>query len=117
MSDIQKVNLTIEQGTTFRYKFAWVDAKKRAINLTGFTARMQIKAAITDSAFLVELTTANSKLAISEPTGIVSLYLSDAETTAFTWSKGVYDIELISPTGDVYRMVSGSVTVSKEVTT
>ncbi|CAB4122175.1 hypothetical protein UFOVP26_109 [uncultured Caudovirales phage] len=116
MSDIQKINLTIEQGATFRYKFAWVDTKKRAINLTGYTARMQIRATVEDVAILAELTTSNGGLVVSEISGIVSLLMSDTQTSAFNWTKGVYDIELISPNSEVYRMVSGSVTVSKEVT-
>jgi hypothetical protein len=116
MSDIQKINLTIEQGATFRYKFAWVDAKKRAINLTGYTARMQIRATVDSVPILVELTTSNGGLILNEIGGIVSLYISSIQTSALSWTKGVYDIELVSPNSDVYRMVSGSVTVSKEVT-
>lgn len=116
MSDITKVNLTIPQGATFRYKFAWVDAKKRAIDLTGFTARMQIRSSVSDPTVLVELTTENNGLIITPATGIVALHMSATQTADLNWTKGVYDIELIAVNGEVYRLVSGSVTVLQEVT-
>ena len=37
-------------------------------------------------------------------------------TAAITWTTGVYDLEIVFPSGDVRRLVYGTVTVSPEVT-
>lgn len=116
MSTTPKVNLTINQGATFRYKFAWRDKNGRPIDITGYTARMQIRADVSASAPLITLTTENSGLALGGKTGVISLYINDTATSAITWNKGVYDVELIAPTGDVFRAVGGNVTVSPEIT-
>lgn len=117
MSATPKVNLLINQGATFRYRFTWRDVKVRLIDLTGFTARMQIRADVTSAVVLVALTTENGGIVLGSKLGTISLFMSDASTSALTtWAKGVYDIELISPLQEVYRLVGGAVTVSPEVT-
>jgi PIN domain nuclease of toxin-antitoxin system len=116
MSDTPKVNLVINQGATFRHRFAWRDKNGRPIDVTGFTARMQIRADAAASAALVTLTTENGGIALGGKAGTVALYLNDTNTSAITWNKGVYDIQLVSPSGDVFRMVGGIVTVSAATT-
>jgi hypothetical protein len=116
MSATTKVNLLINQGATFRYKFTWKDAKGRLIDLTGFSARMQIRATVTDVAILVTLTTVSGGIVLGAKAGTVSLFMSDTNTSALAWAKGVYDIELVSPSAEVFRLVGGTVTVSPEVT-
>ena len=116
MSDTPKVKLTINQGATFRFKFAWKDKNARAIDLTGFTARMQVRESVIAPATLLSLTTENGGITLGGKTGIVSLYLNDTNTSSITWTKGVYDLELLAPSGDVFRMVGGTVVVSPEIT-
>lgn len=116
MSDVPKINLKINQGATFRYKFLWKDAKKRLVDLTGFTARMQIRSEVASPVVLASLTTENMGIVLGAKLGTVSLYISDTATSAFTWVTGVYDVELIDPSGDVTRLSMGSVTVTPEVT-
>lgn len=116
MAATPKVNLIINQGATFRYKFVWKDAKKRLIDVTGFTARMHIRPAVDSVTVLVTLNTEVSGITLGGTAGTVSLYLSDEDTAAFTWTSGVYDLELVSPLGEVFRLVGGTVTVSPEVT-
>lgn len=116
MSDIPKANLKINQGATFRFKFTWKDSKSRLIDLTGFVARMHVRAEVAASAVLIALNTENGGILLGGKSGTISLYLSDAATSALSWAKGVYDIELVSPSGEVFRLVSGAVSVSPEVT-
>lgn len=119
MSDTPKINLKINQGATFRYKFLWRDVRGWPVNLTGYTARMQIRATVASTAILATLTTENGGIALDAMNGTVSLYISDAATSGFAWASGVYDIELIAPVSqqsDVTRLVSGNVTVTPEVT-
>ncbi|WP_301361832.1 hypothetical protein [Stutzerimonas nitrititolerans] len=88
---------------------------KPPVDLTGATARMQIRAGI-GGALLLELTTENGGLAITGP-GTLVRTLSAAQTAALTWTEGVYDLEVEYADGTVQRYLQGKVTVSREVTT
>ena len=116
MGQVTKVNLIINKGATFRQKFAWKDAKGRAIDLTGYTARMHIRAEMLSTDILVSLTTVNGGIVITPLVGLISLYLTDVQTSALTVLKGVYDIELVSSLGEVERLVGGNVSITPEVT-
>jgi hypothetical protein len=85
------------------------------VSLAGATARMQIRSKITDSIFLEELTTENGKLSINDSGKTITLSLSAANTTAYTFKAGVYSLEIIIA-GVVTPLVNGSVSVVNEVT-
>lgn len=108
-------NFTIYQGATFSRILTWKDENGDLIDLTGFTARMQIRKKI-DGDLLADMTTANSKIALGGAAGTITLSLTASETAAINSSKGVYDLELVSGGGIVTRLVQGDVTFSKEVT-
>lgn len=112
-----KLNMVIEQGTTFNPVLTYQDADANLINLTGYTARMKIKNARTDAGHLEELTTENGGITLGGVAGTIALLFTDTQTTAMTWETGVYDLELISGSGIVTRLLQGVVTVSAEVTT
>lgn len=109
-------DFTIEQGATFTRAFRWLDATGNVVDLTGFTARMQVRANVASPDVLLELTTANDRLVIEPTLGRVSISLDATTTAAITWRKGVYDLELVSGAGEVTRLVAGQITVSREVT-
>lgn len=116
MADVAKVSLQINQGATFRHKFIWKDGKGRAINLTGYIARLQARETIESDTAILTLTTENGGVVLGGSAGTISLYLSDEATALITTKKLVYDLELEAPNGDVVRPVSGSISVSFEVT-
>jgi hypothetical protein len=117
MANERKVKLTIDQGSTFRKKLIWKAGTPAVpVDLTGYTARMQIREKLDATAVLKELTTANGGITLGTTNGEINLYISAVDTTAFTWSAGVYDLEMIAPGGDVKRLIEGSVVVLKEVT-
>ncbi len=114
-----KLNLVIEQGATFNPTMTYKDAAGVPIDLTGYTARMQIRESIEDVAFLEELTTENtgaSQIILGGVAGTIVLLFNDIETTGMAWESGVYDLELITPSGTVERVLVGSVVIDREVT-
>lgn len=118
MAKAFKVNLSIEQGATFRKRVTWKAgaAPGVPVDLAGCTARAHIRTEIEAAAVLVTLTTANGGIVLGGATGTVDLYISDDDTAALTWTSGVYDLEIEFPGGDVRRLMYGSVSVSPEVT-
>lgn len=91
------------------------------VNMGGYTARMQIKdkvggtvlasTDIDDSPLNVITATIDNSLKT------ITLAISATATAAFTWKKGVYDLEMVSGTGDVTALLSGAIIVTPEVTT
>jgi hypothetical protein len=109
-------NLTIEQGATFRRTLTVKDSAGLVVNLTGYTARMQIRPEIDSSTVMVSLTTANGGITLGGALGTIALYLSDTTTSSMQF-EGVYDLELIqTSTGDVIRVLKGKVRLDPEVT-
>lgn len=115
-----KENLVIEQGATFDKVWKWTvgsGAHKTAVDLTGCTARMQIREDVGSLNILHEMTTENGGLALGGVAGTVSLYISDVNTAGFQFIKGVYDIEIVQvPLSRVRRLVQGTVKISPNVT-
>lgn len=108
-----KLNLTIEQGTTFTKSLTWRDKNKRPVPLTGYTARMQIRPSAASSEVILELSTDNGRIVLS-PAGVIKIDLSPADTSAL--KTGVYDLEMTDGNGRVTRLIEGKITVSLEVT-
>lgn len=86
------------------------------IDLSGYTARMHIRAAQAATATLLELTTENSRIALDNTLKTITLTLTATVTAAIDWTAGVYDLELVSAGGVVTRLLEGAVSVSEEVT-
>lgn len=117
-------NFTIEQGTTVDKQITWKDPNGNPINLTGFTARMQIRSSVSSPTILHEFTTENGGITLGGATGVIHILASATVTAGWSWpanpsqvlASGVYDLELVSPTGVVTRLIEGTVTLDPEVT-
>ena len=61
-----KYAMTCKQGTTFRRTFTFKDgaATPALIDLSGYTARMQVREDFDSTEFIVELTTENGGIVI-----------------------------------------------------
>jgi len=86
------------------------------VDLAGYTARMQIRASLEATAFLIELTTTNGRIVIDNALKTITITISAIDTAAITWKSGVYDLELISAGLVVTQLLSGVVTVVEEAT-
>lgn len=86
------------------------------VSIASYTARMSCKDKVGGTEFL-KLTTENNRILINDTTKSIQLLVDDTTTSALTVFKGVYDLELVSPGGVVTPLLSGSITVNKEVTT
>lgn len=86
------------------------------IDLTGSTARMQVKAKPTDTVSLFELTTENGGIVIDVAAKTITLRLTDEQTAALTFKTAVFSLEVITSGGDVTEITSGTITLDKEIT-
>lgn len=86
------------------------------VDLTGYTARMQLRAKLEDVDPIAEYTTTNGKIQI-DTSGYGIVITVDAITTAaYTFSTALYSLEMVSPTSTVTQLAAGTITLIKEVT-
>lgn len=105
-----KKNLVIEQRAAFRKRFVYRQPNKKPVNLTGFGARMQIR--LPDGTLIADLSTSNGGITLGAATGVIDLRLSKIETAAMSFTSALYDLKLIPPSGDDFRLLEGKVTLS-----
>lgn len=108
-------DMVCEQGSTFVRKFTWTDENEVPVDLTGFTARMHIRTAVTAASPSLELTTTNGRIVLNPTLGTITLQITAADTAALVAKRYVYDLELVSG-ATVTRLLQGGFTVSPEVT-
>jgi len=109
-------NLVIYQGATFSQNFIWKDPDQNPIDVTGYTARMMARGAVSSPTPFIDLTTVNGGITLGGATGSVTINMTAAQTSAINETVGLYDLELVSGGGQVTRFLQGIVTISKEIT-
>lgn len=108
-------DILIEQGATFTLNLVWKDSDGNPINITGYTARMQVRRKHADTAVLLNFTTENGAITLGGAAGTIDVEAL-ADITDGTVRAGVYDLELENGSGVVTRLIEGKVTVTPEVT-
>lgn len=106
-----KKNFIIEQKATFKKRLTYRDKLRKPVNLTGFSARMQVRDAA--GPLLADLSAANGKIVLGGTLGTIDLLLTAAETALMTFAApALYDLKLIAPDGSETRMLEGKITLS-----
>lgn len=104
-------NIVIDQGTTFTLSITVSDFTDTPIDLTGYTLRSQMRKSYNSNSYTAFTVTSD------DPTeGEIKLSLTATQTSALRYGRYVYDIEIVSSTGEVTRVLEGIVTVNPEVT-
>ena len=106
---------TIDQGADWYINFIYQDSTGTAINLTGYTAALQIRSLPSDPTSFLSLTS-SSGIVITPATGKLAVHATAAQTGAIDAGRYYYDLEITSPTAMITRLVQGQVQVSAQVT-
>jgi hypothetical protein len=108
-------NFVIDQGADWYVTFVYKDSAGTAIDITGYTAALQIRDTYADSTTDLALTS-TSGITITGATGTLAVHATATQTTAIAAGQYVYDLEITSAGGIVTRLVQGKITVSPQVT-
>ena len=108
-------DIVIEEGATFDITFTYLDKDGVAIDVTGYSAKMDIKESV-GGTLIDALTSVTSEIAVGTTDGIFQILLVPATTAAYDFDWGVYDLE-ITTGGVTVRLVEGRVEFRREVTT
>lgn len=93
----------------------WLDSTANATNLTGCTAKLQVRVSL-NSDILLELSTLNGGIIITPTFGKIVLSASATTTTALNGTGGIYDLEIYYTGGNIVRLIEGKVVFKAEVT-
>lgn len=109
-------NIVTDQGATFSRTLIWKDSAGDPVPMSGYTARMQVRIDyFSTGSPILELTTANGRIALASSTGEITLSVAASDMTAVAAGEYVYDLELVSGS-IVTRLVQGNFTIRPEVT-
>lgn len=110
-----KQNLVIEQGATFDKSYLWKVGKPLApVDMTGYSARMQIRPTPGDVSVILSLTTEAGSLILGS-NGIVRILIDAATTAGLSFVTASYDLEIVYGSL-VRRLMQGTVKLSPNVT-
>jgi hypothetical protein len=107
-------NFTIEQGATFNLLMTW-KIDNVAVNLTGYTARLQARIDVDETETILSLTT-GAGITLGGAAGTITLDQTATQTALLPKGEYVYDLELQSSGGIVTRLLQGELNISAEVT-
>ena len=104
-------NLYVDQGSTFTVAINLTESDSSAKDLTNHSARSQMRRSyysVSNTQFSANVTDAAN--------GVITLSLTDGQTSGLKPGRYVYDIELVSPANVITRIIEGIVIVSPEAT-
>lgn len=116
-----KLDLTLEQGATYRRQLLWRHPSADGgttpgdpYNLTGCTAHMQIRTKVGGDV-LVDLNDQDG-ITLGGSAGTIEIVVSSSRTMSLTVTKAVYDLYVHFPNSDVVRVLDGKVTIDPTIT-
>lgn len=102
--------LPVKQGATFEFQFNWQDELGATVDLTGYTARLSVGHENSTAANVLEIDTAGAatKRIVLGGTPFNIVGVADKATMlALTPGNYVWDLELTSPGGKDYALLTG----------
>lgn len=127
--DLTPPSITIKftKGSTLNPIFFYLGKDNSVIDMAGFSAHLQARLSPTSSEVLLDLSTETGGLSIitadtadaqgnviSQAQG-VQLNVSSSDTSALSFNKAVFGLELTAPSGAVTTMVMGVFETSVEL--
>jgi hypothetical protein len=105
MSD--QYNITAEQGSDLSFVLTYRTAAAALVNLTGYTAKMQVRKNASASAAYISLTE-TSGITLGGAAGTVTLLIDSATLQGVQPGSYVYDLILNSNTGLEQKLITGT---------
>jgi hypothetical protein len=114
-----RYDLSIEQGADVDFSVqVYADNAHTIVqNITGWTAKMQLKSNRTTTATVYATYNSGVEITINGPAGQVVVHVAGSVTRGYTWTSGVWDLFVYgSGNTPTKRIAQGDVTVSVAVT-
>ena len=111
-------NTSIDQGADWYINFTYQQPAGTPVNITGYTAALQIRTSPMAADAVLTLTSAVAGgITITGATGLLACRATAAQTALIPFGKYAYDIEITAPsTNVVTRICQGTIQISPQVT-
>lgn len=103
-------HMRLYRGKTLRFEIIW--GGETPINITGYSAALQARSH--NNSLLLDLSTENGGMIIDGPNGKITV-LASASITRDVHLAGRYEIELTSANDEVFRIMSGRLSIIEEI--
>jgi hypothetical protein len=108
-------HIICEQGATLVRVVVYKDSAGTPVNLTGYSARMKVRTSRSADGVYLALATSGQGITV-DSVGEIEITVPAVTTARIPSGRYYYDLEVVSSTGVVNRVVEGDFTVTGEVT-
>jgi hypothetical protein len=109
-------NFEVDQNATFSFILEYKDDNDNAIDLTGASAKMQIRDTKGGSKLAVTLTSPSGGITINGPTGTLNIKMTPTQTNKLFYPKSSYDVMVVDSNGNKIKLLEGFMTLNRSVT-
>jgi len=108
-------NWDVDQDTTFTFVVEYRDPDDAIIDLTGSTAKMQVRDA-TAQKLAFTLTSPSGGITIDGAQGKVTVKMTPTQTKKLFYPKSIYDLIVVDSSSNRIKLLGGYITLQRTVT-
>lgn len=112
---VQK-NFEVDQNTTFTFVVEYKDNDGNVINLTGASAKLQVRDTKGGAKLAFTLTSPSSGIVIDPALGKLTVRMTPTQTNKLFYPKSSYDLMLTDSNAVKTKLLEGFITLSRSVT-
>ena len=109
-------NFEVDQNATFSFIVEYKDNDGLPIDLTGSTAKMQVRDTKGGSKLAFSLTSPAGGITITPLLGKVTIKMTPTQTNKLFYPKSSYDIMVTDSNANKIKLLEGFITLSRSVT-
>jgi len=109
-------NFEVDQNATFSFVVEYKDENGNAIDLTGASAKMQVRDVKGGTKLAVTLTSPSGGIVINGSLGKLTVTLTPTQTNKLFYPKSVYDIMVVDSNANKIKLLEGFITLNRSVT-
>ena len=111
-----KKNFEVDQNTTFTFIVEYKDNNDLPIDITGSTAKLQVRDTKGGSKLSFTLTSPSGGITIDGPNGRLTCKMTPTQTNKLFYPKSSYDLMVTDTNLNKIKLIEGFLTLSRSVT-
>lgn len=109
-------NFEVDQNATFNFVIEYKDNDGNAIDLTGASAKMQVRDTKGGAKLAVTLTSPSGGIVIDPINGKLTVKMTPTQTNKLFYPKSSYDLMVVDSNGNKIKLLEGFMTLNRSVT-
>jgi hypothetical protein len=109
-------NFEVDQNATFSFVIEYKDNNGDAIDLTGASAKMQVRDTKGGAKLAVTLTSPSGGIVVDPVNGKLTIKMTPTQTNKLFYPKSSYDLMVVDSNGNKIKLLEGFMTLNRSVT-